>query len=77
MKYLGESEEFSRKKTKTGYKVFNFRMNEHELDTIAFLIDMYKMPKNKATSEFGQELQIRLRGLRKGIAEAKKDLENS
>lgn len=74
MKYLGKSEEFSRSKTHTGYKVFNFRLNEYELDTIAFLIDLYKQPINKACSERGRELQVALRGLRKGITQCKKEL---
>lgn len=76
MKYLGESEEFSRKKTKTGYKVFNFRLNEYELDTIGFLLDLYRTNKC-VVSEMGKDMQIRVRGLRKGILQAKKDLEKS
>lgn len=76
MKYLGESEEFSRKKTKTGYKVFNFRLNEYELDTIDFLLDLYRTNKC-VVSEMGKDMQIRVRGLRKGILQAKKDLEKS
>lgn len=74
MKYLGESEEFSRKKTKTGYKVFNFRLNEYELDTIAFLVDLHDSRKTML-SENGKEFQIRLRGLRHGIREAKEALD--
>lgn len=74
MKYLGESEEFSRKKTKSGYKVFNFRLNEYELDTIAFLIDLHDS-RRTMLSEKGREFQIRLRGLRRGIKEAKKALD--
>lgn len=73
MKYLGESEEFSRKKTHTGYKVFNFRMNEYELDTIAFLLDIHRVNKSML-SEQGQDLQTRMRGLRKGILHAQKDM---
>ena len=73
MKYLGRSEEFSRKKTHSGYKVFNFRMNEYELDTIAMLLDMHRL--NKSTlSEQGRELQTRMRGLRKGILHAKQEM---
>lgn len=73
MKYLGESEEFSRKKTHNGYKVFNFRMNEYELDTIAFLLDITCCNKSML-SDMGGELQTRMRGLRKGILQAKKDI---
>lgn len=73
MKYLGESEEFSRQKTKTGYKVFNFRLNEYELETIAWLVDLHDSRKTML-SEHGKELQLRLRGIRKGIAQAQEDM---
>lgn len=76
MKYLGESEEFSRKKTHTGYKVFNFRMNEYELDTIAYLLDITRCNKSML-SEQGKELQERMRGLRKGILQYKKDIKEN
>lgn len=73
MKYLGESEEFSRKTTHTGYKVFNFRMNEYELETIALLIDLVPT-RHTMASAIGKDLQLRVRGLRKGIMAAQRDM---
>lgn len=73
MKYQGEVETRQHNKTHTGYKVFSFRMNEYELDTIAFLLDSFRINKNML-SEQGKELQGRLRGLRKGILQAQKDM---
>ena len=74
MKYQGEVETRFNGKTKTGYKVFSFRMNEYELDTIAWLVDMHDSRKTMI-SEQGKELQLRLRGLRQGIQQARRAME--
>ena len=74
MKYQGEVETRFNGKTHTGYKVFSFRMNEYELETIAWLIDMHDSRKCML-SEQGKEFQLRLRGLRHGIKQAKKAME--
>lgn len=75
MKLQGEVECREHGRTHTGYKVFSMRLNEYELDTIAMLIDMVRIPyKNTMLSEQGKDLQNRLRTLRKGIKQVKEHL---
>lgn len=75
MKYLGEAEIRMHNKTHTGYKVFTMRLNERELDIIAWLIDLHET-RRTMLSEAGKEFQTAVRGLRKGIAQVKKEMNN-
>lgn len=84
MKYLGDIEEYlghkdpnTVPKNKNGYAVFNFRMSEKELEVLALLLDFYRVTdKHSLLYDLnGNNIGEIIRGIRRGIRQARRDLE--
>lgn len=84
MKYLGDIEEYlghkdpnTVPKNKNGYAVFNFRMSEKELEVLALLLDFYRVTdKHSLLYDLnGNNIGEIIRGMRRGIRQARRDLE--
>lgn len=84
MKYLGDIEEYQGHKdpntvpkNKNGYAVFNFRMSEKELEVLALLLDFYRVTdKHSLLYDLnGNNIGEIIRGIRRGIRQARRDLE--